>query len=40
MPNWHSYPDFPLQMDMLLSHSQLQTAISDLARQADTYPER
>jgi hypothetical protein len=40
MPKWHIYPDFPLQMDMLLSRSQLQVAISDLARQADTYPER
>ncbi|GAB3746869.1 WapI family immunity protein [Spirosoma pomorum] len=39
-PNWHAYPDFPLQMDMLLSRTQLQTAINDLARQAAVYPER
>ncbi|QKZ15308.1 hypothetical protein [Spirosoma sp. KUDC1026] len=40
MPNWHAYPDFPLQMDMLLNRPQLQAAINDLASQAAIYPER
>ncbi|QJD80238.1 WapI family immunity protein [Spirosoma rhododendri] len=38
-PTWHQYPDFPLEMDMLLSKSQLEKAIQELSTQLDTYPE-
>jgi hypothetical protein len=39
-PTWHQYPDFPLEMDMLLSRKQLQEAIQELSMQLDTYPEQ
>ncbi len=39
-PTWHPYPDFPLEMDMLLSRNQLEKAIQDLSAQLDTYPEQ
>lgn len=39
-PSWHAYPDFPLEMDILLSRTQLQEAIQELSGQVDTYPER
>ncbi len=39
-PAWHPYPDFPLEMDMLLSHKQLQEAIQELSTQLAIYPER
>ncbi|MCX6217178.1 hypothetical protein [Spirosoma sp.] len=39
-PSWHNYPDFPLEMDIVLSRSQLQEAIQELSGQVETYPER
>lgn len=39
-PSWHAYPDFPMEIDLLLSRHQLQEAIQDLSGQIDTYPER
>ncbi len=39
-PSWHEYPDFPLEMDILLSRNQLQQAIQELSGQVETYPER
>ncbi|MFD2932995.1 WapI family immunity protein [Spirosoma flavum] len=39
-PAWHTYPDFPVEMDILLSRNQLQEAIQELSGQVDTYPER
>ncbi|WP_020595231.1 WapI family immunity protein [Spirosoma panaciterrae] len=39
-PAWHTYPDFPMEMDILLNRNQLQEAIQDLSGQVDTYPER
>ncbi len=39
-PSWHTYPDFPLEMDILLSRNQLQEAILELSGQVETYPER
>lgn len=39
-PSWHTYPDFPMEMDILLSRHQLQEAIQDLSGQMATYPER
>ncbi|WP_420151618.1 WapI family immunity protein [Spirosoma sp.] len=40
MPSWHTYPDFPMEMDLLLSRTQLQEAIQELSGQVDSYPER
>ena len=40
IPSWHTYPDFPMEMDILLSRTQLQEAIQELSGQIDTYPER
>ena len=39
-PPWHTYSDFPLEVDILLSRSQLQEAIQELSGQVDSYPER
>jgi hypothetical protein len=39
-PSWHSYPDFPLELNLMLSRAQLQEAIRDLSGQLDSYPER
>ncbi|MCK8492591.1 MULTISPECIES: WapI family immunity protein [Spirosoma] len=39
-PAWHPYPDFPLEMDMVLNRKQLDEAIRDLSGQLATYPER
>ncbi|RIV24914.1 hypothetical protein DYU11_06235 [Fibrisoma montanum] len=39
-PSWHTYPDFPVEMDLLLTPSQLQEAISDLSGELASYPER
>jgi len=39
-PSWHAYPDFPLEMDLLLNRNQLQEAIQDLSGQLASYPER
>ena len=39
-PSWHEYPDFPLEMDIMLSRNQLQEAIQDLSGQIETFPER
>jgi hypothetical protein len=39
-PSWHTYPDFPLEVDILLSRNQLQEAIQELSGQIETYPER
>ncbi len=39
-PSWHEYPDFPLEMDIVLSRNQLQEAIKDLSNQVETFPER
>lgn len=39
-PSWHAYPDFPVEMDIVLSRKQLQEAIKDLSGQIETYPER
>jgi hypothetical protein len=39
-PAWHAYPDFPVEMDILLSRTQLQEAIQELSGQVETYPER
>ena len=39
-PAWHTYPDFPMEMDILLSATQLQDAIQELSGQIETYPER
>ncbi|AKD56772.1 WapI family immunity protein [Spirosoma radiotolerans] len=39
-PAWHEYPDFPVEMDIVLSRTQLQEAIQELSGQIETYPER
>ncbi|GAB2594023.1 WapI family immunity protein [Spirosoma areae] len=39
-PSWHDYPDFPLEMDILVSHNQLRDAIQDLSGELASYPER
>lgn len=39
-PSWHVYPDFPLEVDILLSRNQLQEAIHELSGELTTYPER
>ena len=39
-PAWHSYPDFPVELDLLLDRSQLQAAIGELSGQLASYPER
>ena len=39
-PSWHEYPDFPVEMDIVLSRSQLNEAIEDLSGQMADYPER
>jgi hypothetical protein len=39
-PSWHIYPDFPMEMDILLSRNQLQDAIQELSGQVEIYPER
>ena len=39
-PSWHTYPDFPMEMNIVMSRDQLQEAIQELACQADSYPER
>lgn len=39
-PVWHPYPDFPLELDLLLSQTQLAEAIQDLSGQLASYPER
>lgn len=39
-PTWHMYPDFPVEMDIVLNQSQLQEAIKELSDQLATYPER
>ncbi|SFC78057.1 WapI family immunity protein [Spirosoma endophyticum] len=39
-PSWHAYPDFPLEVDILLSRNQLQEAIHELSGELTTYPER
>ncbi len=39
-PSWHLYPDFPMEMDLLLNRNQLQEAIQDLSGELATYPER
>jgi len=39
-PSWHTYPDFPMELDMLLNRTQLREAIQNLSRQVETYPER
>ena len=39
-PSWHDYPDFPLEVDILLNRNQLQEAIQDLSGQVASYPER
>ncbi|GAB3735941.1 WapI family immunity protein [Spirosoma lituiforme] len=39
-PSWHAYPDFPVEMDIVMSRKQLQEAIKDLSGQIETYPER
>lgn len=39
-PNWHPYPDFPLEMDMVLNETQFNDLISDLSNQLAVYPER
>ncbi|GAB3992634.1 hypothetical protein GCM10028807_25930 [Spirosoma daeguense] len=39
-PDWHLYPDCPVEMTILLDRNQLQNAIQDLSGQLATYPER
>jgi hypothetical protein len=39
-PSWHPYPDFPLQLNSLLTHQQLSDAIQDLTQQLALFPER
>lgn len=39
-PAWHTYPDFPMEMDLFLSRNQLQEAIQDLSGAVASYPER
>ena len=39
-PAWHPYPDFPMEMDILLNRNQLQEAIQELSGQVASYPER
>lgn len=39
-PSWHRYPDFPMELSMLLNRVQLQEAIRDLSGQLASYPER
>ena len=40
IPSWHAYPDFPMEMDILLNRTQLQEAIKELSSQMAIYPER
>lgn len=39
-PSWHSYPGFPVELNVLLNRAQLQEAIQDLSNQLASYPER
>lgn len=39
-PAWHVYPDFPMELDVLLNRTQLQEAIRDLSAELASYPER
>lgn len=39
-PSWHSYPNFPVELNVLLNRTQLQEAIQDLSGQLASYPER
>ena len=39
-PSWNKYPDFPVEMDILLTPAQLQEAIQELTGQMEIYPER
>ena len=39
-PSWHSYPGFPVELNVLLNRTQLQEAIQDLSNQLASYPER
>lgn len=39
-PSWHRYPDFPVELNMLLNRAQLQEAIRDLSGELASYPER
>ena len=39
-PSWHTYPGFPVEMDIFLNRKQLQEAIQELSSQMDAYPER
>lgn len=39
-PSWHTYPDFPMEMDIHLNRNQLKEAIQELSGQIAIYPER
>ncbi|MGF7215161.1 hypothetical protein GGR92_001301 [Spirosoma lacussanchae] len=39
-PAWHTYPGFPVKINLLLNRRQLQEAIQDLSGQVAAYPER
>lgn len=39
-PAWHLYPEFPVEMNLMLSRKQLQQAIQDLSGEVATFPER
>lgn len=39
-PSWNTYPDFPVELNMLLDRAQLQEVIQDLSGELASYPER
>ncbi len=39
-PSWNAYPDFPVEMSMVLTRIQLEEVISQLSRQLAAFPER
>lgn len=39
-PGWHLYPDFPVEMSMILSRCQLSQAAQELADEVALFPQR
>jgi hypothetical protein len=39
-PCWHTYPDFPVEMNMTLSRGQLNQAMQELAGEVAQFPQR
>ncbi|OIN59627.1 WapI family immunity protein [Arsenicibacter rosenii] len=39
-PSWNTYPDFPVEMNMILTRAQLEEMVNQLSRQLTAFPER